>query len=109
MAKPERHVFVCMNSRPPGHPRGSCGTVGANEVIGKFQEEFEKRNLFGKALVSGSTCVGPCNLGPTVIVYPEGTWYSKVSPDDVAEIVDKHLVNGETVERLLIPEEVWAQ
>lgn len=108
MAKPEKHISVCLNSRPPGHPRGSCGASGANEVMGRFQEELENRNLFGKVLLSGSTCVGPCNLGTTVIVYPEGTWYSKVSPDDVSEIMEKHIENGQPVERLLMPEEVWA-
>ena len=38
MAKPEKHVLVCMNSRPPGHPRGSCGSAGANEVLFRFQQ-----------------------------------------------------------------------
>ena len=107
MAKPDQHVFVCLNSRPPGHPRGSCGAVGANDVMQRFQQEFESKNLFDKALISGSTCVGPCNLGPTVIIYPDGTWYSKVSLDDVAEIVDSHIIKGKPVERLILPEETW--
>lgn len=107
MAKPERHVLVCLNSRPPGHPRGSCGSTGANDVISRFQEECESRGLFEKVLISGSTCIGPCNLGPTVIVYPEGTWYNKVTPNDVPEIIEKHIMEGQPVERLLMPEEVW--
>lgn len=107
MAKPEKHILVCMNSRPPGHPRGSCGGVGANDVLSRFQQELEEKNLFGKALISGSSCIGPCSLGPTVIVYPEGTWYNKVAPDDVPEIIEKHIVNNQPVERLLMPEEAW--
>ena len=107
MPKPERHVLVCMNTRPPGHPRGSCGSVGAQGVLTSFQEEFERKNLYDKALVSGSTCIGPCSSGPTVVVYPEGTWYQKVSTDDVSEIVDNHIINGKPVERLLLPDEVW--
>jgi len=107
MAKPGQHVFVCLNTRPPDHPRGSCGAVGANDIMQRFQQEFENKNLFDKALISGSTCVGPCNLGPTVIIYPDGTWYSKVSLDDVTEIVDSHIIKGKPVERLILPEETW--
>ncbi len=107
MAKPEQHIFVCMNTRPPGHPKGSCGTSGANDVLRCFQEELENRNLFGKVLLSGSTCLGPCSWGPTVVIYPEGTWYGRLKSDDVPEIIEKHIVNGEPVERLLMPEEAW--
>ncbi len=107
MAKPERHVFVCMNSRPPGHPKPSCGTAGAGDVLNCFQEEFGRRDLFGKVLLSGTTCLGPCDRGPTAVVYPEGVWYGNLTSDDVSEIVENHIVNGEPVERLLIPDEVW--
>jgi len=55
MPKPERYVLVCMNSRPPGHPRDSCGASGANNVLFRFQQEFEIKNLFEIALISGST------------------------------------------------------
>ncbi len=108
MAKPKRHVLVCMNSRPPGHPRGSCGSVGANDVLFRFQQEFETKNLFDKALISGSTCLGPCSLGAMVVVYPDGTWYNKVTPEDVPEIIEKHIISDQPVDRLLLPEEAWA-
>ena len=107
MPKPARHVLVCMNSRPPGHPRGSCGSSGSNDVLSRFQQEFENKNLFGRALISGSTCIGPCSVGPTVVVYPDGTWYKQVTPDDVPEIIEKHIENDQPVERLLLPEEAW--
>jgi (2Fe-2S) ferredoxin len=108
VAKPEKHVLVCMNSRPPGHPRGSCGSVGANEVLFKFQQELETKNLFEKAIISGSSCLGPCNLGTMVVVYPDGTWYNKVTPKDVPEIIEKHIISGQPVDRLLLPEEAWS-
>lgn len=107
MPKPDRHILVCMNSRPEGHPRGSCGTVGANDVLLRFQQELEAKNLLGKALISGSTCLGPCSLGTTVIVYPDGSWYGKVTPEDVPEIIEKHIIDGQPVDRLLIPENAW--
>lgn len=107
MPKPEQHVLVCLNSRPQGHPRGSCNPTGANDVLLRFQKEFEAKNLFDKSLVSGTTCTGPCTFGPIVTIYPDGIWYSKVTPDDVPEIVHNHVINGKIVEHLLLPEEAW--
>ncbi|MBF0177510.1 MAG: (2Fe-2S) ferredoxin domain-containing protein [Magnetococcales bacterium] len=100
MVKPKHHVFVCMNQRPPGHPRGSCAALGANTVRETFANELEKRNLGEQIQVTGSFCLGPCDRGPTVVVYPEGVWYGGVKPQDVAEIFDSHLLGGEPVKRL---------
>jgi (2Fe-2S) ferredoxin len=52
-----------------------------------------------------SGCLDQCEHGPTVVVYPDGVWYGRVTPDDVEEIIDSHIVNGKPVERLLIPDE----
>jgi len=46
-------------------------------------------------------------MGPVVVVYPEGVWYTKVKPDDVEEILDSHIIGGKKVERLELPEEMW--
>lgn len=91
-----------MNQRPPGHPKGSCQTVGASSVLEAFYGELEKRDLFGHVMVTGTFCMGPCDKGPTVVVYPEGVWYGKVTPEDVTEIVNGHLQQGQPVERLRI-------
>ena len=53
-------------------------------------------------MISNTGCLGLCNDGPIVIVYPEGTWYGKVTPNDVDEIVESHLLNGNIVKRLEI-------
>ncbi len=107
MPKPSRHVLVCINSRPPGHPKGSCASRDAEHVLSRFQEEFDRKELFGKVLLTKTGCMGPCGVGPIVVVYPEGSWYQNVTPDDVAEIIDQHLLEGRPVERLLIPDELW--
>jgi (2Fe-2S) ferredoxin len=107
MAKPEKHVFVCTQSRPPGHPRGSCGEKGAQEVMAEFGQQFEKKGLWGKYLLTSSGCVGSCDLGPSVLVYPEGILYAKVSKEDVAVIIDDHLLGDKPVERLIAPADVW--
>jgi (2Fe-2S) ferredoxin len=108
MAKPQRHVFICTQNRPPDHPRGSCAAVGASAVAQAFWQELQKRNCFDKVAVTTSGCIGTCSGGPSVVVYPEGVMYQKVSPADVAEIFDQHLIGGEPVARLLAPAEVWS-
>ena len=107
MPKPKYHILVCTNSRPPGHPRGSCGERGAQDVLMKFYQELESRGLFGQVLITGTTCVGPCQMGTSVIVYPEGTWYQNVTPERVTEIMDQHILRGKPVESLFLPESFW--
>jgi (2Fe-2S) ferredoxin len=107
MAKPQKHVFVCTQSRPPGHPRGSCSANGSMTVFQEFLQQFEKQGLWGRFAVTGSGCVGPCGNGPSVLVYPEGVMYGGVDKDDVATIIRDHLLGGQPVERLQVPAEIW--
>ncbi len=107
MPKPRYHVFVCTTDRPAGHPRGSCGEKGSQDLMMKFMEEVQNRNLMGEVLITGSSCLGPCMMGPTVVVYPDGVWYRGVAAKDVEEIVSKHFTDGKPVERLMIPDQMW--
>jgi len=107
MPRPDKHVFVCTQSRPAGHPRGSCSQFNSNEVMEAFMAAFQEHDLWGVHKVSASSCIGPCFTGPSVLVYPEGVMYIKVKPEDVNEIIEKHLKGGEVVERLMAPADVW--
>jgi len=107
MSKPEKHVFVCSQTRPAGHPRGCCAQNGGNDLIQAFWKELQQRNLFDKIAVTYSGCLGPCDRGPNVVVYPEGVLYRGVTKGDVAAIFDEHLIGGTPVERLRAPAEVW--
>lgn len=107
MAKPLKHVFVCSQSRPAGHPRGSCQQKGCGDVLQGFWAELQKRNCWDKVAVTYSGCLGPCDSGTNVLVYPEGVMYSGVTLGDVAEIFDRHLLGGEVVARLKAPEALW--
>ena len=100
MALLQYHFFICMNSRPPGHPKGSCAEKGAAGVMNTFLQLVEQRNLWGKVKVTSSGCLGPCQYGPVVVCYPEGVWYRVQSPADVQEIMDQHVGEGKPVERL---------
>ena len=107
MPKPKKHVFICTQARPPNHPRGSCTNNGSAAIFQEFLQQFEKRGLWGKFAVTGSGCIGPCGNGPSVLVYPEGVMYGGVGKDDVAEIIEQHLLGDQPVERLKVPAEIW--
>ena len=100
MIKPEYHVFVCTSSRINGTQKGYCHSNDSTEIVTNFMEAIEENGISDKVIVSNTGCFGLCNEGPIVVIYPEGVWYGKVSPDDVEEIVESHLVNGEVVKRL---------
>ncbi|GGF64507.1 ferredoxin [Azorhizobium oxalatiphilum] len=97
----KRHVFACFQQRPPMHPRGSCGASGAQplwERLGKQLEASGQRDI----VMTATGCMGFCQAGPIMVVYPEGVWYQPKTPEDVDEIVRTHLLGGELVERLVI-------
>lgn len=107
MARPEKHIFVCTQSRPQGHPRGSCGELKSSAVMDTFMAAFQTHDLWGTYKLASSSCIGPCFAGPNVLVYPEGVMYVKVTPEDVEEIIEQHIKGGEPVERLLAPADLW--
>ncbi len=95
-------MFVCENLRPPGDPKGSCGGKGSAAIRGAFKDELRRRGLVGQVRANAAGCLDACAHGPSVVVYPDGVWYGGVRPEDVPEIVERHLVGGEPVSRLLI-------
>ena len=107
MPRPEKHVFVCTQNRPHGHPRGSCSASGCAEVMNEFMLEIQKRNLFDRIGLTNTGCMGPCQLGASVLVYPEGVMYGKVGKADVKTIIEQHLLGGVPVDALKMPAEVW--
>lgn len=98
------HVFICENRRPEGDPRGSCGVRGSEAVRQAFKVELARRGLKGTVRANSAGCLDACAYGPSVVVYPEGVWYGHVRPEDVPEIVERHLIGGQPVERLRLRE-----
>lgn len=76
-------------------------------MLQAFAQRFERDQLFGRFALNSTSCLGACDLGPNVLVYPEGVLYAKVQPADVDEIVSEHLNRGTPVQRLLAPTAVW--
>jgi (2Fe-2S) ferredoxin len=99
MNKPTHHIFVCSSSRVNGQQKGFCVSKGAVDIVSSFMEEVQDRDL--EVMVTNTGCLGICDKGPIVVIYPEGTWYGSVTPDDVEEIMDA-LEEGNTVKRLEI-------
>jgi len=98
-------VFVCINERSPDHPKGSCKHRGGVEVRDALKSELTKRGLSKTIRANNSGCLDQCERGVTVVVYPEQVWYGGVTPADIPEIVEKHLIGGQVVERLMIPDQ----
>jgi len=93
------HIFVCTQQKPEGV--ASCPASGSMEVLGELDREIEVRGLRNDVQVTTCGCLGLCDEGPMMVVYPEGVWYRRVQPSDVPEIVSKHLADGRPVDRLV--------
>lgn len=96
-----RHIFVCTNKRPDGHPKGCCASKGSPDVLARFKELIKERQIL-RVRANSSGCLDQCSQGAAVVVYPEAVWYGHVTADDVEEIVTSHIQNGEPVARLRI-------
>ena len=94
-----------MNQREVGHPRGCCDPTGQGELQRLFKIKLAQRGL-KNVRANKSGCLDQCELGPTVVVYPEAVWYGSVKAEDVDEIIDSHIIGGTPVARLIIPDAI---
>ena len=98
------HVFCCVNERPEGHPRGCCKGRGAEKLRNYLKARAKELGL-DDMRINQSGCLERCELGPTMVIYPEGVWYSYNTIEDAEEILQRHLLKGERVERLMLQPE----
>ena len=96
------HVLVCTQEKPDRTP--CCATVGGRRVLDEVQAEVARSGLADEVLVTGCGCLGICERGPNLVVYPEGRWYTAVKPDEVPGIVREHLVEGRALDRRTDPD-----
>ena len=92
------HAFVCTQEKPEGVP--CCSAAGSFRVLDALHRELGAQGLADDVQVSSCGCLGVCDSGPVMIVYPEGTWYAKLTPADVPEVVSSHFKSGKKVARL---------
>ena len=101
----QRHVFVCVNERAPGNPKGCCKAKGAEQVRDELKKRLYEIGLKGVVRANNAGCLDQCENGVTVVVYPEQVWYGHVTVADVPELIDRHILRGEFVERLMLPDQ----
>ena len=75
MATFEKHIFICGNQRPPGHPRGCCDPAAKTELQKSFKQKLAERGLKGRVRANQSGCLDQCEHGPNLVIYPEAVWY----------------------------------
>ncbi len=96
------HVFFCTNQRDGGDQ--CCNQCGAQAARDYVKQRCKGLGISGegKIRVNSAGCLDRCELGPVIVVYPEAVWYTYVDHEDLDEIIDCHLINGQVVERLLL-------
>ena len=106
----DTHVFCCINERPDGHPKGCCSARGSVPLQGYMRARAKKMDLKTRIRINRSGCLDRCELGPTMVIYPEGVWYTYRTREDIDEILERHIVRGGRVERLLLkPDQVQSK
>ena len=95
------HILVCRGT--------GCSSAHSEEIFKRFEEELKAQGMADEVKMIQTGCFGLCELGPIVVVYPEGAMYTRVTPDDVSEIVSEHIVKGRIVQRLLHTEKDSAE
>ena len=98
----QHHVFFCCNQRDP--PERCCANSDALALSQYAKQRIKALGLSGRGRVriNKAGCLDRCEEGPVIVVYPEEVWYTYVDKDDIDEIIDRHVVGGEIVERLRI-------
>ena len=98
----QHHVFFCCNQRANGE--ACCNDLGGSEAHAYAKARIAGLNLSGpgNVRINKAGCLGRCEEGPVIVVYPEATWYRYTDNDDVEEIIQEHLINGRIVDRLKI-------
>jgi ferredoxin-NADP reductase/(2Fe-2S) ferredoxin len=94
------HVFCCINERAAGHPRGSCSVRGSVDLQEYMKAQAKRFSQGRRIRINKSGCLDRCELGPVMVIYPEGVWYHYQTKDDIDEILESHVLNGKTVARL---------
>ena len=100
----QRHIFFCLNQRDNGE--NACAQHDAQAGFDHCKQRVKALGLAGKGgvRVNKSGCLDRCAGGPVAVVYPDAVWYSYVDQSDIDEILERHLKDGQVVERLVLPD-----
>jgi (2Fe-2S) ferredoxin len=98
----DAHLFVCTNRRPDGHQRSSCAARGS-ERLRDYMKARAKELGIKNVRVNSAGCLDRCELGPCLVIYPEGVWYRVDSPADIDAVLQAHVIEGARATSLLLP------
>jgi (2Fe-2S) ferredoxin len=101
--KYEKHIFICANQKAEG--KTCCGDVRGMELVNKFREVLKENGLQGTVRAQRAGCLDECKNGPALVIYPEGTYYGKVTLERVEEIVKMHVMQNKIVADLELKSE----
>ena len=94
----ERHVFICLNKRPDGHPRGDCTACGSEVLHARLKALIKERGLQKTIRINRAGCLDVCEHGASAVVYPENVWYGDLEAADASRLVEEHLLGGTPLE-----------
>jgi (2Fe-2S) ferredoxin len=98
----EAHLFVCTNRRADGHKRGSCA-AGGSEHLRDYMKARAKELGIPNIRINTAGCLDRCELGPCLVIYPEGVWYKIETTADVDRVLAEHVVAGGRATGLMLP------
>jgi (2Fe-2S) ferredoxin len=98
----DAHLFVCCNRRPDNHPRGSCAAKGSDKLRDYMKARGKELGL-ENIRVNSAGCLDRCELGPCLVIYPEGVWYKIETTADIDAILENHVRDGGRVQEAMLP------
>ncbi len=96
----EKHVFVCENRRASGSGKHSCARFHSAQMRHWLKQQVADHGLKGKVRINSSGCLGFCHLGPVMVIYPQGIWYTGFTADDLEEIFYESILSDRIIDRL---------
>jgi (2Fe-2S) ferredoxin len=97
----DTHVFCCTNRRDPGHARGCCAEKNS-EALREYMKKRCKELGLKKIRINAAGCLDRCELGPVMVIYPEGIWYSCKTTQDIDRVIEEHVIKGGRVQELML-------
>ena len=103
---PKKHIFVCENHRPENSGRPSCGARGSKEIRAQLKKKLVEINVHKKYRINRAGCLGQCEHGPNLVIYPQGIWYAGIKLEDIDEILENSILDDYIIDRLLLNKQV---
>jgi (2Fe-2S) ferredoxin len=101
----QKHVFICQHRRSSESGKKSCGRSGSAELRNALKKQITSLGLNTKIRINVSGCLGHCEQGPAMVIYPQGTWYGNIQQSDLNNILNQSILGNRIIERLKIKQD----